>query len=836
MGIDYSIRIRKTRLAIISIFIFLLFFIVTAGVRAEDASGQLITGNEGQSPFKDLGTDNYYFPYVKFLQSRQIITGFPDSTFRLDGALTRAQVAVTLVKAMGLKDTPASPDQPLFVDIDQSHWAYKQIHLAAQAGILKGYPNGNFGPNEYITRAEAAVLFFRFAKESPEHFAQVNITDVPADHWAYKYVEASVDGNFLAMFDKNKFSPDKSLSRAEWARGLTLVINLSPILGQAPLTTVLLVKEPGVEIKTGDKITVPKQDQKINLNINDQITTKTGIAEIEFPDGTGFKLDSNTEIILKSEKGLSYLLPDGTQKVGVDYLELKLTGGKLLGSLATRDNLKQEIPDKGESQAFNKARQVMVASRQGLYELLADNTEQEELPWYKTTTTKRVRVKVDMPWGVAAIRGTTIYVGVKPDGQSIVSCYHGQAIVQSGAGEVVVEQGKTTAIKSKGQPPETPREQTQEEKQELVRNIEWFNQRIEQQLINKPLEIDQPPPSQDAQQNEQKPAEALEDAIKSIVNNTLSNIGVSAPSEGEQEQVSSTNHNHGQGGNTPNAALAEGTTAGMTRITGLVEDTVYEYVIDNNASDGVSWATPTEATAATGGVIDDVAVDADQYIHIRVKNPVSAVKDLDVAIANLKAAAAPDVVNDDAADTVSGIDRTMEFSTERTSWTTYNADTPNLPDLTGDVTLQVRVRETTKQPAGEIKSLTFTLTLTSTTFAPAHDATGVETNVRLTITFSRAFTMTDGTAIDNANVANLITFKKTNASGADVDFTAEINAAKKVIIVTPDAALDNKQVYYLAVAAVKDSLGNTVTGSSASFTTARVESQATSQITFTITL
>lgn len=68
-------------------------------------------------------------------------------------------------------------------------------------------------------------------------------------------------------------------------------------------------------------------------------------------------------------------------------------------------------------------------------------------------------------------------------------------------------------------------------------------------------------------------------------------------------------------------------------------------------------------------------------------------------------------------------------------------------------------------------------------------------------------------------MASLITFKKTDASGADVPYIAIIDATKKVITLTPSSSLLFSQAYYLAIAAVKDVGGYTVAGSNINFTT-----------------
>jgi hypothetical protein len=104
-------------------------------------------------------------------------------------------------------------------------------------------------------------------------------------------------------------------------------------------------------------------------------------------------------------------------------------------------------------------------------------------------------------------------------------------------------------------------------------------------------------------------------------------------------------------------------------------------------------------------------------------------------------------------------------------------------------------------------------------FYPVNNSVDVLINAIPTITFDEAIFKTDGSAVTDADLASLVTFKKTNGSGSDVPFTATINTAKKVITVTPSASLDNSQLYYLAVGAVKDASGNQSTASNVTFTT-----------------
>ncbi|OOB76753.1 hypothetical protein AXF41_00035 [Clostridium haemolyticum] len=127
-----------------------------------------------------------------------------------------------------------------------------------------------------------------------------------------------------------------------------------------------------------------------------------------------------------------------------------------------------------------------------------------------------------------------------------------------------------------------------------------------------------------------------------------------------------------------------------------------EYSVDGGSKWNDAKATATEIEAPEVGT----------KILVRTKATNDTLpgvaKELTVALDNISAAVAPKVTNDDIKNTVNGIDGTMEFSTDGISWTTYNATTPNLPDLTKKVDLKVRVKATDKKPASKIKILNFT--------------------------------------------------------------------------------------------------------------------------------
>ena len=91
---------------------------------------------------------------IRALADRSVIAGFPDGTFQPDAPVTRAQLASILQRAF-LADR--APGTARFSDVASTHWAARSIAIVADAGFMRGYPNGTFGPDRQVTREEVLV-------------------------------------------------------------------------------------------------------------------------------------------------------------------------------------------------------------------------------------------------------------------------------------------------------------------------------------------------------------------------------------------------------------------------------------------------------------------------------------------------------------------------------------------------------------------------------------------------------------------------------------------------------------------------------------------------------
>ncbi len=105
--------------------------------------------------FVDVPSDYWGRGFIDTLSSRGIITGFPDHTFRPNQPVSRAEFAAILQKAFDNKEI--GNNTTVFKDIPENFWAAPQIHQSINTGFLKGYPDKNFQPYQRIPRVQVLV-------------------------------------------------------------------------------------------------------------------------------------------------------------------------------------------------------------------------------------------------------------------------------------------------------------------------------------------------------------------------------------------------------------------------------------------------------------------------------------------------------------------------------------------------------------------------------------------------------------------------------------------------------------------------------------------------------
>lgn len=126
------------------------------------------------NPFSDVSESDWYYETVRFVQERGLMNGYEDGRFRPDGILSRAQLAQILFNKEGKPGVNYLMD---FSDVADEAWYAESIRWAAGQGIVGGYGNGTFGPNDPITREQLAVMLWRYSGSPAAANMELNFND-----------------------------------------------------------------------------------------------------------------------------------------------------------------------------------------------------------------------------------------------------------------------------------------------------------------------------------------------------------------------------------------------------------------------------------------------------------------------------------------------------------------------------------------------------------------------------------------------------------------------------------------------------------------------------------
>ncbi|MEK3832840.1 MULTISPECIES: S-layer homology domain-containing protein [unclassified Paenibacillus] len=144
----------------------------------------------GTPPFPDVAVRHYAAAAIAFVNAQGVMKGDPAGKFRGNAPITRAEMAAAAANYLKLA-VPADGKSG-FSDTT-GHWAQAVIEANVSAGLLKGYPDGSFKPNAYLTRAEAVVIVNQMFDRGPLHGADaVKFPDVSKNHWAYLDIQEAV--------------------------------------------------------------------------------------------------------------------------------------------------------------------------------------------------------------------------------------------------------------------------------------------------------------------------------------------------------------------------------------------------------------------------------------------------------------------------------------------------------------------------------------------------------------------------------------------------------------------------------------------------------------------
>jgi CubicO group peptidase (beta-lactamase class C family) len=179
--------------------------------------------------FKDVPATSWAFTAVADLSARGLITGYEDGKFHPDNAVTRAEYAKLVCSALGVEPDSAISDP--FKDVASDYWAAGYVTAAVRRGWLTGYPTGQFKPEEPVNMAQALAIIARSQRWN--YRTTLPYVDIQPGYWAYTFIGACFDRGIIRNPDPGiesggKLNPEGHCTRAQACVLFSRLLALKP--------------------------------------------------------------------------------------------------------------------------------------------------------------------------------------------------------------------------------------------------------------------------------------------------------------------------------------------------------------------------------------------------------------------------------------------------------------------------------------------------------------------------------------------------------------------------------------------------------------------------------
>lgn len=269
---------------------------------------------QAQITFSDLANEYWAKGFIQELANRGIISGFPDGTFRPNDPVTRAQYAA-MVRQAFRKAAVREPAR--FIDVPSDYWAYEAVREAYATGFLAGYPENLFRPDENIPRAQVLVSLANglgYTANGNTGTLQIYTDAAAIPDWAKNSVAAATERKIVVNYpDVRNLEPNRAATRAE----------VAAFIYQALLSTgaVSAINSPYIVVS---ETSVPTTQTNIQIPAGTTIPVRYADAEriylsLEEPEPVPVTLTIARNIVSSSNQ---VLIPAGSQVVG----ELRVEG------------------------------------------------------------------------------------------------------------------------------------------------------------------------------------------------------------------------------------------------------------------------------------------------------------------------------------------------------------------------------------------------------------------------------------------------------------------------------------------------------------------------------
>jgi|CXWL01.1.fsa_nt_gi hypothetical protein len=194
--------------------------------------------------FSDIKPDSELAEHIEYLRSKGVVSGYPDGSFKPRQTINRAEALKIIFKTLDEKPfmlaDPNSRETVSFPDVKANQWFAPYVATAKMAGVVSGYPDGTFRPDQTVNRAE----FVKMAIAPPPFARRLNLdaggavkqfSDVDGSQWYAPFVSAALELKFLPQ--TKQFKPTAGMQRQEAVEMMYFIARYLELHPQAAAAT-----------------------------------------------------------------------------------------------------------------------------------------------------------------------------------------------------------------------------------------------------------------------------------------------------------------------------------------------------------------------------------------------------------------------------------------------------------------------------------------------------------------------------------------------------------------------------------------------------------------------
>ena len=166
---------------------------------------------EAAQQFHDVSSDFWAAEEIGYLSDLKIINGYGNGQFGPQDPIKRADAAIIVARILDLN--LGNVKNPSFKDVSKDHYAYREIAAAVESGVFQ--KADRFNPNAYLKRGEMAKIIVKtFGLQSQ---IEVDFKDTNESHWAYEFIRSLASNYITTGYPDSTFKPEQNITRAEFS-------------------------------------------------------------------------------------------------------------------------------------------------------------------------------------------------------------------------------------------------------------------------------------------------------------------------------------------------------------------------------------------------------------------------------------------------------------------------------------------------------------------------------------------------------------------------------------------------------------------------------------------